>query len=118
MLHYFNFFFVIFLVSNVIFFLLDFGRNFHFKVNGQPIFVKGANYLVSHILPEYSYRESNLQHILKSAKETHLNMVRVWGGGLYESDTFYNLTDFYGLLVWQDLAFTAATYPFTDSFIE
>ncbi|TMW52461.1 hypothetical protein DOY81_002476, partial [Sarcophaga bullata] len=96
----------------------DFGRSFYFKVNGQAIFVKGANYMPSHILPEYSYRESNLQHILKSARETHLNMIRVWGGGLYESDTFYNLTDFYGLLVWQDLAFTGATYPFNDNFVE
>lgn len=72
----------------------------------------------THILPEYSYRESKLLNLLKSAKETHLNMIRVWGGGLYESDTFYNLTDYYGLLVWQDLAFTTSTYPFTDSFVE
>ncbi|XP_023292476.2 beta-mannosidase-like [Lucilia cuprina] len=96
----------------------DFGRTFYFKVNDQPIFIKGANFMPSHILPEYSYRESKLLHLIKSAKETHLNMLRVWGGGFYESDTFYNLTDFYGILVWQDLAFTASTYPFSDSFVE
>lgn len=96
----------------------DFGRTFYFKVNNQPIFIKGANYVPSHIVPEYSYRENQLLHILKSAKETHLNMIRVWGGGYYESDTFYNLTDFYGLLVWQDLAFTASTYPLIDSYVE
>ncbi|XP_073820460.1 beta-mannosidase-like [Musca autumnalis] len=97
----------------------DYGRSFYFKVNDQPIFVKGASYVPSHILPEHSYKESNLEHIIKSAKETHLNMIRVWGGGLYESDTFYNLTDYYGLLVWQEMAFSRATYPMSNKdFVE
>lgn len=103
---------------NKFFQFADFGRAFYFKVNGQPIFIKGANYVPSHILPEYSYNESKLLHLLKSAQETHLNMIRIWGGGLYESDIFYNLTDFYGILVWQDLAFTASTYSLTDLFVE
>ncbi|XP_058980112.1 beta-mannosidase-like [Musca domestica] len=97
----------------------DYGRNFYFKVNDQPIFVKGASYVPSHILPEHSSKESSLEHIIKSAKETHLNMIRVWGGGLYESDTFYNLTDHYGLLVWQEMAFSGATYPMSNKdFVE
>uniref|UniRef100_A0A1I8PT43 beta-mannosidase n=1 Tax=Stomoxys calcitrans TaxID=35570 RepID=A0A1I8PT43_STOCA len=97
----------------------DFGRSFYFKVNDHPIFIKGASYVPSHILPEQSYKESKLEHIIKSAKESHLNMIRVWGGGLYESDTFYNLTDYYGLLVWQEMAFSGATYPMTlTDFVE
>ncbi|XP_075146469.1 beta-mannosidase-like [Haematobia irritans] len=97
----------------------DYGRSFYFKVNDHPIFIKGASYVPSHILPEQSYRESTLEHIVKSAKESHLNMIRVWGGGLYESDTFYNLTDYYGLLVWQEMAFSRATYPMTfKDFVE
>lgn len=46
-----------------------------------------------------------------------MNMIRVWGGGLYESENFYNLADFYGLLVWQDMAFSRAAYPLTDDFV-
>lgn len=59
-----------------------------------------------------------VEHLIKSAKESHLNMLRVWGGGLYESDIFYELADYYGILVWQDMAFSAATYPLTDDFVE
>lgn len=54
---------------------------------------------------------STVDHLLRSAKLANMNMIRVWGGGLYESDTFYSLADSYGLLVWQDMAFTKSTYP-------
>lgn len=52
-----------------------------------------------------------MKHLLKSAFDANMNMIRVWGGGLYESDYFYSLADSYGLLVWQDMTFTKATYP-------
>ncbi|XP_034485260.1 beta-mannosidase-like isoform X2 [Drosophila innubila] len=93
------------------------GRTFYFRVNGHPIFMKGVNYVPAHTLPELSADSETLQHLLKSAQEANMNMIRVWGGGLYESDTFYSLADSYGLLVWQDMAFTKATYPVTDDLI-
>jgi len=59
-----------------------------------------------------------VKYLLQSAKAAHMNMIRVWGGGIYESDYFYNLADNYGLLVWQDMAFHRSSYPVTESFIE
>ncbi|KAH8312206.1 hypothetical protein KR044_009796 [Drosophila immigrans] len=90
------------------------GRTFYFRVNGHPIFMKGVNYVPAHTLPELSADSDTLQNLLKSARDANMNMIRVWGGGLYESDTFYSLADSYGLLIWQDMAFTKATYPVTD----
>ncbi|BFF88900.1 beta-mannosidase-like [Drosophila madeirensis] len=93
------------------------GRTFFFRVNGHPIFMKGANYVPANTLPELSAEADTVQHLLKSAHDVHMNMIRVWGGGLYESETFYNLADYYGLLVWQDMAFSKAAYPLTDDFV-
>ncbi|XP_002137887.2 beta-mannosidase-like [Drosophila pseudoobscura] len=93
------------------------GRTFFFRVNGHPIFMKGANYVPANTLPELSAEADTVQHLLKSAHDVHMNMIRVWGGGLYESETFYNLADYYGLLVWQDMTFSKAAYPLTDDFV-
>ncbi|XP_023034009.1 beta-mannosidase [Drosophila willistoni] len=93
------------------------GRTFFFRVNDHPIFIKGANYVPANTLPELSTTEDTVKHLLKSAREVNMNMIRVWAGGLYESDIFYNLADEYGLLVWQDMAFNAAAYPVTDEFV-
>ncbi|XP_030563718.1 beta-mannosidase-like [Drosophila novamexicana] len=90
------------------------GRTFYFRVNGHPIFMKGANYVPAHTLPELSADSDTIKHLLKSAQRANMNMIRVWGGGLYESDTFYSLADSYGLLVWQDMTFTKATYPIDE----
>ncbi|XP_017968131.1 beta-mannosidase-like [Drosophila navojoa] len=87
------------------------GRTFYFRVNGHPIFMKGVNYVPAHTLPELSADTEKVKHLLKSAFDANMNMIRVWGGGLYESDYFYSLADSYGLLVWQDMTFTKATYP-------
>ncbi|KAH8418053.1 hypothetical protein KR222_010989 [Zaprionus bogoriensis] len=92
----------------------DRGRTFYFRVNDHPIFAKGANYVPASTLPELSADSDAVQHLLKAAQQANMNMIRVWGGGLYESDTFYSLADSYGLLVWQDMAFTKSTYPITD----
>lgn len=67
------------------------GRSFYFKVNGVPIFAKGSNWIPGHILPELGSDESRIDHILKSAAQAHMNMLRVWGGGVYESDRFYQV---------------------------
>lgn len=56
--------------------------------------------------------------LLKSAMETHQNMIRVWGGGIYESDYFYDMADYYGILIWQDMMFACALYPVNDKFLE
>ncbi|KAH8304924.1 hypothetical protein KR018_005050 [Drosophila ironensis] len=93
------------------------GRTFFFRVNGHPIFMKGANYVPAHTLPELSGDTDTVAYLLKSAHDANMNMIRVWGGGLYESDVFYNLADFYGLLVWQDMAFSQAAYPLAEDFV-
>lgn len=67
------------------------GLSFYFKVNGVPIFGKGSNWIPSHILPELGNDEKVIKHLLLSAKEVHMNMLRVWGGGVYESDLFYQV---------------------------
>ncbi|XP_052836095.1 beta-mannosidase-like isoform X1 [Drosophila gunungcola] len=96
----------------------DIGRTFYFRVNGHPIFIKGANYVPAHTLPELSADADKVEYLLKAAHDAGMNMIRVWGGGLYESDNFYNLADFYGLLVWQDMAFSQAAYPLANDFVE
>lgn len=95
----------------------DIGRSFYFCVNGHPIFMKGANYIPASTLPELSAESDTVEYLIKSAREANMNMIRVWGGGLYESDTFYNLADFYGILVWQDMTFSQAAYPLADDFV-
>ncbi|XP_053954052.1 beta-mannosidase-like [Anastrepha ludens] len=93
------------------------GYTFFFRVNGEDIFIKGANYVPSHILPEKMQDPKRLKHLLTSAKEAHMNMLRVWGGGIYESDLFYELADTLGLLIWQDMMFAGAMYPIDSDFL-
>lgn len=94
----------------------NFGTSFYFKINGIPVFMKGANYipqdpfLTRPTLEGYNF-------LLESAKDAHMNMIRVWGGGIYESDEFYELCDQYGLLVWQDFMFACAVYPGDPEFL-
>ena len=93
------------------------GKSFYFKVNGHPVFMKGANYIPQDIFltrPQTIDYES----ILSSAKESNMNMIRVWGGGVYESSEFYEMCDEKGLLVWQDFMFACAVYPGDKDFLE
>ncbi|CAL2065531.1 beta-mannosidase [Tenacibaculum sp. 190524A05c] len=93
------------------------GSSFYFTVNGIPTFMKGANYIPQDIfLPRV--KSSNYQHILNSAKDANMNMIRVWGGGVYENKEFYDLCDEMGLLVWQDFMFACAMYPGDDAYLE
>jgi beta-mannosidase len=92
------------------------GKSFMFKVNGVPVFMKGANYIpLDHFLP----RVDSLHYakLVKQAKDANMNMLRVWGGGVYEDDLFYNECDRQGILVWQDFMFACGLYPWTDSFL-
>lgn len=90
------------------------GRSFYFRVNDTPIFAKGANWIPADVFAT-RVQESHYDYLLKSARAAHMNMIRVWGGGIYESDTFYELCDQLGLLVWQDFMFACAAYPAFDS---
>ena len=93
------------------------GTSFHFAVNGRPIFAKGANWIPAHCfvagLPRSAYARD-----LEAAAAANMNMVRVWGGGVYESEDFYDLCDELGLLVWQDFMFACTLYPGDAAFIE
>ncbi len=93
------------------------GSEFYFKVNGYPVFMKGANYIPQDPFPTKPDK-SHYEFILNSAKQANMNMIRVWGGGIYEKDLFYDLCDEKGLLVWQDFMFACAMYPGDDSFLE
>uniref|UniRef100_A0A1B6CRS8 Beta-mannosidase n=1 Tax=Clastoptera arizonana TaxID=38151 RepID=A0A1B6CRS8_9HEMI len=93
------------------------GLSYYFKVNDVPIFAKGSNYIPANILPELSSNETVVSKLLKSAKDANMNMLRVWGGGLYESDYFYKLCDEMGILIWQDMAFACSMYPASDEFL-
>ena len=91
--------------------------NFFFKVNGYPIFSKGVNYIPQDIfLPRVSTKD--YQKLLSAAANANMNMIRVWGGGIYEDDRFYELCDSLGLMVWQDFMFACAMYPGDSSFLE
>ncbi|HQC54960.1 MAG TPA: hypothetical protein PKX91_04460 [Clostridia bacterium] len=87
----------------------DFGEDFCFIINGERIFAKGANWIPSDIFVSKTTKEE-LEKIILDAKKANMNMLRVWGGGYYETETFYDLCDKYGILVWQDLPFACAAY--------
>ncbi|HEY9255420.1 MAG TPA: glycoside hydrolase family 2 protein [Stenotrophomonas sp.] len=89
------------------------GRDFHFEVNGIPVFAKGANYIPFDMFaPRVS--ETQLRRVLQSAVDANMNMIRGWGGGYYESDRFYDIADELGLMVWQDFMFGGGMQPAYD----
>ncbi len=89
------------------------GNQFRFEVNGVPVFAKGANWIPSDSFVTRTSFET-LEFYIRSAKRANMNMLRVWGGGRYESDEFYELCDRYGILVWQDFIFACSSYPLYD----
>jgi len=93
------------------------GKSFFIKVNGAPVFMKGANWI-----PADSFvtrvTDERYRFLLQSAVDANMNMLRVWGGGIYEDDRFYELADELGLLVWQDFMFACSMYPGDDPFVE
>ncbi|UII77669.1 glycoside hydrolase family 2 protein [Flagellimonas sp. HMM57] len=95
----------------------EFGKSLYVKLNGVPVFMKGANYIPQDNFQNRVTKE-RYEHILGSAKEANMNMIRVWGGGIYEEDIFYDLCDEKGLLVWQDIMFACGMYPSDDDFLE
>jgi beta-mannosidase len=93
------------------------GRSFYIKLNGRPVFMKGANYIPSESFTTRTTPEKYKALIL-SAKAANMNMLRVWGGGIYENDIFYDFCDENGILVWQDFMFACNLYPGGEDFFE
>jgi len=89
------------------------GTYFILKINGHNIFAKGGNFVPIDILYCRSTRKE-YEILLQRAVEANCNTMRVWGGGVYENDDFYELCDEYGILVWQDFVSACANYPATD----
>ncbi len=85
-------------------------KGFTFMINGEPIFAKGANHVPADCFPGRITDEKN-RALLKMAAEANMNMIRVWGGGIYESDTFMEACDELGLMVWHDFMFACGYYP-------
>ena len=93
------------------------GSKFYFKINNQAIFMKGANYIPQDNLQNRVSKKKYIK-LLNQAIEANMNMIRVWGGGIYEEEIFYNLCDSLGILVWQDFMFACAMYPSDSLFLE
>jgi len=93
------------------------GKAFRFLVNGRPVFIKGANWIPAHSFVAGLTREDYARD-LHAAVLAHMNCVRLWGGGVYESEHFYDLCDELGLLVWHDFMFACTLYPADAAFLE
>lgn len=90
-----------------------YGNNFCFVLNGVRIFARGANWVPTDSFISRT-EVKDLDRLVFAAKTANMNMLRVWGGGYYESDEFYNLCDKYGILVWQDCMFACSPYPYKN----
>jgi len=94
----------------------EFGRSFYFSVNDQPYYIKGANYI-----PQDSFLDrvtpDRYRQVFSDALAANMNMLRVWGGGIYEEDLFYELADEHGMLIWQDFMFACTMYPGDSAFL-
>jgi len=93
------------------------GTSLFVKLNGVPVFMKGANYIPldnfqNCVTPE------RYEHTVKSAADANMNMLRLWGGGIYEDDMFYEMCDKYGILIWHDMMFACGMYPSDEHFLE
>ncbi|NWV80789.1 MANBA mannosidase, partial [Dasyornis broadbenti] len=93
------------------------GLSFYFRINGRPIFIKGSNWI-----PADSFQDrvtsDTLRLLLKSAADANMNALRVWGGGVYEQDEFYDICDELGIMIWQDFMFACALYPTDQNYLE
>lgn len=93
------------------------GESFYFKLNGKPVFAKGANYIPQHIFQD-KVRPEDYKRLLDDAVTSNMNMLRVWGGGIYEDELFYQLCDARGIMVWQDFMYACALYPSNGKFLK
>jgi beta-mannosidase len=93
------------------------GKSFTFVINGMPVFAKGGNWIPADSFPSRISKDKYRQ-LLESVRDANMNMLRVWGGGIYESNDFYNLCDEMGILVWQDFMFGCSLYPADEAFAD
>jgi len=89
-------------------------RTFRFRINGRDVFCMGANWVPADIFTGAVTAEKYTR-MIRLANEMHFNMLRVWGGGIYEKDIFYDLCDEYGIMIWQDLMFACSDIPDDDA---
>lgn len=95
----------------------DTGESFYFRVNGVSVFMKGANFVpMDSFIPRVT--DDRYESLVAIAAGAGMNMLRVWGGGVYENERFYDLCDEYGILVWQDFMFACAMYPGDSRFLD
>ncbi len=92
------------------------GESFYVKVNDYPVFMKGANYIPSDSFLANMTNE-RYEQVIQNALEANMNMLRIWGGGFYEHDYFYELADQHGILIWQDFMFSCSLYPGSEHFV-
>lgn len=95
----------------------DLGESFGISVNGKLIFWKGANWVPADAMPG-QLTEGHYKHLLGSCIEANMNMLRIWGGGLYEPDVFYEFCDEHGIMIWHDFMFAAGPYFATEPYLE
>ena len=95
------------------------GKTFFFKVNDIEVFIKGANMVPIDYFPKRMFQTEELEWLFESAQASNLNLLRLWGGGMYMTDEFYEMADSKVFLIWQDTMFSCKFYPYMDqSFIE
>ncbi|SMO32258.1 beta-mannosidase [Chryseobacterium rhizoplanae] len=92
------------------------GKSFYFKVNGNPLYIKGTNWIPGDSFSPRMSKEK-YQKLIKDTKDANMNMIRIWGGGIYEDDEFYKACDENGILVWQDFMFAGSFYPADEAFL-
>jgi beta-mannosidase len=93
------------------------GRSFYFSLNGVPVFSKGANYIPTNMLTGLQTEQSYI-NVVNNAIDANMNMLRIWGGGIYENDSFYDLCDEKGLMIWQDFMFACDMNPADRNHLE
>jgi beta-mannosidase len=93
------------------------GKSFTFVINGVPIFAKGGNWIPADSFPT-RISTARYRQLLESVRDANMNMLRVWGGGIYERDDFYELCDEMGIMVWQDFMFGCSLYPGDQAFLD
>jgi beta-mannosidase len=95
----------------------EYGEKFQFEINGQPVFAKGANWVPASVFAGAASR-GDYEKLLSAAVGANINMLRVWGGGYYEAEEFYELCNQLGIMIWQDFMFACAYYPDRLWFLE
>ena len=93
------------------------GKSFYFKLNNVSVYMKGANYVPQNSFPG-SVSNEQYKKLIQDVKSANMNMLRVWGGGIYEKDIFYELCDKEGILVWQDFMFANTMFPYDSIFFD